>query len=102
LAIEGTGLGIDGIEGDELDVEQGVDEGAVFGFQGDGDGAAAEALAQTADPVLEGLGRMRQVEFFDGGETLNLECQGVSLIAPIQADKSSVVSHDHFQLFFGA
>ena len=80
LAIEGAGLGIDGIEGDELDVEQGMDERAMFGFEGDGNGAAAEALTQ--------------VGFFDGGVTLDLEGQGVSLIAPIEAEEGSVVSHD--------
>ena len=38
--------------------------------------------------------------FFGGGETLDLEGDGVSLIAPIQADEGSVVrdvSHNDFQ-----
>ena len=98
LTITGAGFGIDRIEGDEFDLHEGMHDRGVLGFQGDGDGAAAEAGAQGVDPVLEGLGRMREGGFFRGGETLVLERDGVSLIAPIQADEGSVVSHNDSSL----
>jgi hypothetical protein len=100
LAITGAGFGIDRIEGDEFNLHEGVNDRGVFGFQGDRDGAASEAGAQSVDPVLEGFSRMREGGFFDGGETLDLEGEGVSLIAPIQADKSSVVSHNDSSFAF--
>lgn len=99
LAIKGAGFGIDGIEGDEFDMEQGMDERPVFGFEGDGDGPAAEALAQVGNPVLKGFGGVREVEFFDGGATLDLESAGMSLITPVQADEGSVVSHNDSSVF---
>lgn len=97
LAITGAGFGIDRIEGDEFNLHESMHDRGVLGFQGEGNGAAAEAGAQGVDPVLEGFGRMGKDGFFDGRRTLDLERDGVSLIAPIQADKSSVVSHNDFQ-----
>lgn len=100
LAITGAGFGVDGVEGDEFNLHESVDDGGVLGFQCDGNGAAAKACAQCVDPVLEGLGRVGKDGFFDGRRTLDLEGDGVSLIAPVQADEGSVVSdvsHNDFQ-----
>ena len=56
LAITGAGFGIDGVEGDEFNLHESVDDWGVLGFQSDGNGAAAKACAQCVDPVLKGFG----------------------------------------------
>ena len=84
-AIAGAGDGVDGINRQPGILDQGVDDGAAAGLDGQGHRASAEAFFQVAQPGVERLGRVGQGAFF-GRPGAVLQDEGVGVVAPVQAD----------------
>ncbi len=55
LAVTGAGDGVDGIDRQPGMLDQGVDDGAAAGLDGQGHGPCAEAFFQAAQPGVEGI-----------------------------------------------
>jgi hypothetical protein len=54
--------GIDGAEDEELEFQQGEDEGTATLFEADGDGPSAESIAELQGPFIDGFRRVEEGE----------------------------------------
>jgi len=86
FSIAGELLGVDGTEDEEVEAEQGVDQGAAALFEADGDRSSAESFAQLAGPFVEGFGGLFEVEGFDLLGAGRQQCAGMPRVSPIESD----------------
>ena len=85
FAIASAGHWVDGINRQPGVLDQGVNDRAATGLNGQHDGPSAVALLQFAQPAMEGLGRLGQGALL-GVASAVLQSEGVLSVTPVQTD----------------
>ena len=93
LAVVSQGRRVDGIEDEEVVIDEGKDERAATLLKADSHFSSAEAKAHGSGPLLEGLwGVIDDRELFLTRSSID-QAEVVFLVGPIEADESSKFRH---------